>query len=87
MEILAQYLDDVDDLVFAAAHVGGKLLRWLWRLAVSVTLAAVPVAGVLLALTSPVLGLGAVCLLLVTMLYRAVVAGATRSHRNALSNP
>ncbi len=73
MERLIQYLDDLEDLIFAAPLVAEQLRRAVQRvlfLLVSIGLQGV---GVILALKHPPLALAIVMLLLVGMLHRAVV--------------
>jgi hypothetical protein len=73
LERLIQYLDDLEDLIFAAPLVAEQLRRAVQRvlfLLVSIGLQGV---GVILALKHPPLALAIVMLLLVGMLHRAVV--------------
>ena len=74
MECVAQYLDDLEDLVFAFALVWERIRRALhFALFVfaSVTLQSL---GVLLALTNPPLAVATAALLLVWLLYRGAVS-------------
>ena len=72
VERLLQYIDDLDDLI----GVLGLLTERLYRLATLALSACIVIvvtlAGVLLALAEPRLGLATAILLFVTLLYRAV---------------
>lgn len=73
MECLMQYLDDLEDFVYALALAAGRIRRaakTLFALAVSISL---QILIVLLALTQPPLALAMVSLLSVALLYRAVI--------------
>lgn len=81
MECVLQWLDDLDDLVSAAALLGERVRRAAVRLLVITGILALSALVALLALYSLPLALALVCLLTVTLLYRGTVAGqATRSH-------
>lgn len=78
MEVLLQYLDDLDDVVGMFALAAERLRRAAQiTLLAGITLATV-LSVVMLALTQPPLALAAVSLLAVTMLYRAAVNHTTR---------
>lgn len=73
MERFVQYLDDIEDLVYAVALLAERIrqaARFLAFLSASLCL---QVLGILLALASPPLAVAAASLLLVGMLYRGVV--------------
>ena len=73
MERFIQYLDDIEDLVYAIALSRERIrqsLRFLVFLCASLVVQA---GGVLLALASPPLAMGCAALALVGMLYRGVV--------------
>lgn len=75
MEILAQYLDDFEDLIYALALLAEKIrnvVRFFLFMAVAITLQSL---GVFIALTSPPIAVAVASLLLVGMLYRGVVQG------------
>jgi hypothetical protein len=76
MERIAQYLDDLEDLIYAVALTAERVRR-VFRKLVTVLLALGTLAlGFLLALSQPPLALAAVALLMVTALYRAAVGNA-----------
>lgn len=73
MERFAQYLDDIEDLIYALALMAeriGQAARFLAFVCASLGL---QVLGIILALASPPLAVAAASLLLVGMLYRSVV--------------
>lgn len=74
MECLAQYLDDLEDLFFAAALSAERLRRTLSMLIAASLMVAAITLGVLLALGQPPLALAVISLLMVTLLYRATVS-------------
>lgn len=73
MERLMQYLDDLEDFVYAAALAAGRIVRILQALAFMAMSVALQVGALLLALTQPPLGLAVAAILSVTLLYRTVV--------------
>jgi hypothetical protein len=79
MERLAQYLDDLEDIFFALALAGERLLNMLRALLVMGLAVTMPVLGVLLALHQPPIALAAVSLLAVLTLYRAAVGDRPRT--------
>lgn len=79
MERLAQYLDELEDVFFAFALAGERLLTVLRALLGMCLAVTMPVAGVLLALHQPPLALAAVSLLAVLTLYRAAVGDWQRT--------
>jgi hypothetical protein len=79
MERLAQYLDDLEDIFFALALAGERLLSMLRALLVVCLAVTMPVLGVLLALHQPPFALAAVSLLAVLTLYRAAVGDRPRT--------
>jgi len=75
MEILAQYLDDLEDLIYAVALLTEKMrnaVRFFLFMVASLSLQSL---GVFVALTSPPIAVAVASLLLVGMLYRGVVRG------------
>ena len=78
MECFIQYLDDLEDLVYAVALVGEKIRRFAMFLLMSVIAVAIPVGGVLLALAAPPLALAAVFMTLSVLLYRAATGNPGR---------
>lgn len=74
MERILQYLDDLDDL-FGIFGLLAERARSLFLSVVTVAgLLLATVAGVLVALSKPPLGLAVVILLFVTLLYRSVTS-------------
>ena len=72
MERLAQWLDDLDDLVYMARMACGRSRKLLVSLLVGPLAVALPVAGVALALAHPPLALATAILLFVSLLYHTV---------------
>jgi len=73
MEVLVQYLDDLEDLVYTIALLAEKIrnaVRFFLFMATSITLQTL---GVFIALASPPIAVAIASLLLVGMLYRSVV--------------
>ena len=73
MEVLVQYLDDLEDLFYAIALLAEKIrniVRFFLFMATSITL---QILGVFIALASPPIAVAVASLLLVGMLYRSVV--------------
>jgi hypothetical protein len=79
MEVLAQYLDDLEDFFYATALLLERLRRLLQVAVVVVMSFVVQFLGILLALSRPPLALAVVSLTVVTLLYR----GATGKRRSA----
>ena len=77
MERIVQYLDDLEDLVYAVALTAERLRRALRRVVTAFLALGMLALGLLLALSQPPLAVAAVSLLMVTALYRAAV-GNTR---------
>lgn len=85
MERIAQYFDDLEDLVYAVA-LNAERLRRVFRKLVTVLLTlGTLVLGFLLALSQPPLALAAVALLMVTALYRAAVGNARGGARGTIA--
>ena len=78
MERVMQYLDDLEDLVCAAAVAAARTGRTLVALLCLLLALATPLGIVLLAFVQPPLGLAAATMLSVILLYRAVVTGPPR---------
>jgi hypothetical protein len=72
LERLLQCLDDLDDLYGVLGLLAERLRNFAWLAGLMVGLAVVGIAGVLIALNKPPLGLAMVILLFVWLLYRAV---------------
>ena len=71
MERLIQYLDDPEDLIYAAPLVAEQLRRGVLRILLLLGSICLQVGGVILALIQPPLALAVVMLLLVWLLMRA----------------
>jgi hypothetical protein len=74
MERIAQFLDDLDDLVAAIGLVSERIRHFVQLLLSACLGIALQVGGVMLALSHPPLALAAALLMFVTLLYRAVTA-------------
>lgn len=74
-----QYLDDLEDLVYAAALILERIRRAFRFLAVTVFSIALQASTLMLALAQPPLALAVASLLAVGLLYRAVVHHSTRA--------
>ena len=73
MEVLVQYLDDLEDFFYAIALLAEKIrnaVRFFLFMAASVTL---QLLGIFIALISPPMAVAVASLLMVGMLYRAAV--------------
>ncbi len=73
MERLIQYLDEIEDLFYAAPLIAEQLGRAIQRILFLLGSISLQVAGIVLALTHPPLALAVVALLLVGLLFRAVI--------------
>jgi len=73
VERLIQYLDEIEDLFYAAPLIAEQLRRAIQRILFLLGSISVQVAGIVLALTHPPLALAVVALLLVGLLFRAVI--------------
>jgi Mg/Co/Ni transporter MgtE len=78
MEVLLQYLDDLDDVVGMFALAAERLRRAARIALLAGIVLAIVLSVAMLALAQPPLALAAVSLLSVTMLYRAAVNHTTR---------
>jgi hypothetical protein len=74
MERLAQFLDDLDDLVYMTRMACERFRKYLLLVLVGPFAVALPVAGILLALAHPPLALATALLLFVSLLYRTVTS-------------
>lgn len=74
MERVMQYLDDLEDFVYAVALAAGRIVRAIRTVAVMTVSIALQIGALLLALTQPPLGLAVATILSVTLLYRTVVS-------------
>ena len=73
MELFVQYLDDLEDLIYAFALLAERILqatKFFVFVSVSVSF---QILGIMLALASPPMAVAAASLLMVGMLYRGVV--------------
>lgn len=68
-----QYLDDLEDFVYAVALAAGRIARAIQALVIMIVSIALQIGVLLLALTQPLLGLAVATILSVTLLYRTVV--------------
>ncbi len=73
MERLIQYLDEIEDLFYAAPLIAEQVRRAIQRILFLLGSISLQIAGIVLALTQPPLALAVVALLLVGLLLRAVV--------------
>ena len=73
MERLLQYLDDLEDFIYAAPLIAEQLRRAIQRILFLFASIVLQIAGVILALSHPPLALAVVTLMLVALLYRAVI--------------
>ncbi len=79
MERFLQYLDDLEDLIYAAPLVAEQLRRATLRILFLLGSICLQGAGVALALYHPPLALAVVTLLLVGLLFHAVVIPVHRT--------
>jgi len=73
VERLLQYLDDLEDLIYAAPLIAEQLRRAIQRIVFLFASIVLQIAGVILALSHPPLALAVGTLMLVALLYRAVI--------------
>jgi len=73
VERLIQYLDEIEDLFYAAPLIAEQLRRAIQRILFLLGSFSLQVAGIVLALAHPPLALAVVALLLVGLLFRAVI--------------
>ena len=78
MERLLQYLDDLEDIIFAVPLIAEQIRRAIHRILFLLGSICLQVAGVVLALSHPPLALAVVILLSVGMLFRAAVIPVPR---------
>jgi hypothetical protein len=74
MEIIAQWFDDLDDMVSSARLLRERFRSFSIALIILVTSLLVQIAGVLLALKHPPLACAIATILLVTLMYRSATA-------------
>ncbi len=74
MEMLIQYLDDIDDIFGMIGLVAERLRSIFLALLAYFSLTVVAALGIWLALVNPLLALATSTILFVTLLYRAVTA-------------
>ena len=80
MEILLQYLDDLDDLLGAVGLVWERLRRVLLNLFYATMVMAVAAAAIALALLHPPIALATSTMLFVVLLYRSVTSPVLNSY-------
>ena len=73
MECLLQYLDDLDDFVYAMALLWERIRRISGVVFIVAISLAVQALGIYFALTAPPLAVATISVLLVVLLYRSVV--------------
>ena len=73
MERLIQYLDEIEDLFYAAPLIAEQVRRAIQRIFFLLGSISLQIAGIVLAVTHPPLALAVATLLLVGLLLRAVV--------------
>ena len=74
MEIIAQWLDDLDDVISSMRLLSERLRSFCIALIFLASLMLVQIAGVLLALEHPPLASATATILLVTLMYRSATA-------------
>ena len=74
MEIIAQWLDDLDDVISSMRLLSERLRSFCIALIFLASLLLVQIAGVLLALEHPPLASATATILLVTLMYRSATA-------------
>jgi cation transport ATPase len=84
MECLLQYLDDLEDLVYALALLAERIRRAAKTVLIFAMAIAVQVLGIALALSRPPMAIAAVSLMTVAMLYRSVT-GPIRPAESTIS--
>ena len=75
MERLLQYLDDLDDFVYAIALTWERIRTLFGLVATSALTVAVMALGIYAAIEKPPMAVAIAALLAVSLLYRAAVAG------------
>ncbi len=83
MECIMQYLDDLEDLFYAAAFRLERLRRAFRVIVLAILTIGLQAGTFLLALVQPPLALAVASLLSVGMLYRAAVYSPRRHHLTA----
>lgn len=84
MERIVQYLDDLEDLVYAVALIAERLRRALRSMVTAFLALGMLAVGFLLALSQPPLALATIALLMVTALYRAAVGNTRRRPQDTI---
>lgn len=74
MEIIAQWFDDLDDVISSMRLLSERLRSFCIALIFLASLMLVQIAGVLLALEHPPLASATATILLVTLMYRSATA-------------
>jgi hypothetical protein len=73
VERFLQYLDDLEDFIYAVPLIAEQLRRAIQRILFLIASILLQIGGVILALSHPPLALAVVTLMLVALLYRAVI--------------
>ena len=79
VERILQYLDDLEDIIFAVPLIAEQLRRAIFRILFLLGSICLQIAGVVLALFHPPLAMAVVVLLLTGMLFRAAVIPVSRT--------
>ena len=87
MECIVQYLDDLEDLLFAGALLAERARRVLRAFFIGLLVLALLSGAVLLAFAKPPLAIAAASLLTVAMLYRAAVHHPRRAELRSATRP
>jgi hypothetical protein len=74
MEIVAQWLDDLDDVVYSLRLLGERFRSLCIALVFLVTSLTLQIAGILLALKHPPLASACATILMVMLMYRSATA-------------
>ena len=80
MEVLVQYLDDLEDLIYAIVLLAEKIRNAVQFFLFMVASFSLQMCGVFIALVSPPMAVAVASLLLVGMLYRGVVQGLPQAN-------
>ena len=83
MEVVLQWLDDLDDLIAGVGLISERIRRFFLALFYLAIASLALVAGVLLALRHPPLASATAVILFVTLLYRSVTVPRTTFHQSA----
>jgi hypothetical protein len=83
MEIIAQWFDDLDDVISSMRLLSERLRSFCIALIFLASLLLVQIAGVLLALKHPPLASATATILLVTLMYRSATAPRPAAQQTA----